>query len=304
MFQSVKVQNMISAANRKLRHQNIDRRNKSIGVQRLLQDTHSTLEIIGERFAAAILSGDRSETDRILHEIAKISPPPVSPEKFIGLMSRLLARAAHCAVKQHMVQEKFRNLALTDDLTGLLNRRGFFALAGQQLKFARRNHQYALLFFADVDGLKQINDRFGHSEGDLAIKRVTQILKHTFRDSDIVARLGGDEFAVLANEASSDCQKDIWRRLKEDLNSEGSHDPRYSLSLSIGVARYNPRSLITLEELLNYADQAMYKAKRVPRDIHNPATLFEAPCEKYGERGSGLSVVVANQRQGSRQIVN
>lgn len=272
------VRKMLTAAIKNLRHRNTPRRYKSFGVQRPARDRHSVPEIIGERFTTAVLSGDRNELARILHEIVQISPPSDSPEGFFGLMSRLLTRVAHCAVKQHMVQEEFRNLALTDDLTRLHNRRGFFTLAGQQLKLARRNHQYALLFFADVDGLKQINDRFGHSEGDLAIKQTAQILKHTFRDSDIVARLGGDEFAILANEVNSDRQEDIWHRLKENLNSESSRDPRHSLSLSIGVARFDPHSPITLDELLNRADQAMYKAKRIPRDAHHSATLYEPPA--------------------------
>jgi len=88
--------------------------------------------------------------------------------------------------------------------------------------------------------------------------------------SDIIARLGGDEFAILANEASEDSQKHIWARLKEHLCAEGSRDPRYSLSLSIGVARFDPRGAVTLEELLEYADQAMYEAKRASADPSFP----------------------------------
>jgi diguanylate cyclase (GGDEF)-like protein len=234
-----------------------------------LGGAHPESEALRQKFASAILTADRSELDRILREVAKISPPSDSPG-FFRAMSGLLIRAARCAVKQYMIGEELRNLALTDDLTGLYNRRGFFALASQQLKIARRNDRCALLFFADVDGLKQINDRFGHPEGDLAITRTAKILRETFRNSDIVARLGGDEFAVLANEASSDSQKDIWRRLKENLSMEGSRDPLYSLSLSIGVARFDPRSAVTLSELLEYADQAMYEAKRTSADVFPP----------------------------------
>jgi diguanylate cyclase (GGDEF)-like protein len=248
--------------------------NNSRSAQPRAVETHSAAGDVRERFSTAIIAGDRSELDRILREVAKISPPSDSPG-FFRAMSSLLIRAARCAVKQHMIQEELRNLALTDDLTGLYNRRGFFALASQQLKVARRSDRCALLFFADVNGLKQINDHFGHSEGDLAITRTAEILRETFRDSDIVARLGGDEFAVLANEASSDSQKDIWDRLKENLSAEGSHDPRYSLSLSIGVARFDPRSSITLGELLEYADQAMYEAKRTSAEVRRPGIAEE-----------------------------
>jgi diguanylate cyclase (GGDEF)-like protein len=256
------VQSANEADNRRDRRTKAGKGNHTSRVQASALGTHSASESVRERFAKAIFAGDRSELDQILREIAKIFSPSDSPEEFLRVMASLLIRAARCAVKQHMVREELRGLALTDDLTGLHNRRGFFALAGQQIKIARRNDRWALLFFADLDGLKQINDRFGHSEGDRAIVRVAQILRDTFRTSDIIARLAGDEFAILANEASADSEKDIWARLKEHLGAEGSCDPRYPLSLSIGVARFDPRSAVTLEDLLEYADQAMYEAKR------------------------------------------
>jgi diguanylate cyclase (GGDEF)-like protein len=249
-----------------------DRRSHARRVQPISQRNPSPSESVRERFARAIFAGDRSDLDQILLEIAKLSSPSDSPEEFLRLMASLLIRAARCAVTQHMVRGELRDLALTDDLTGLHNRRGFFALAGQQIKIARRNHRWALLLFAHLDGLKQTNDRFGHSEGDRAIVRAAQILRDTLRKSDIVVRLGGDEFAILANEASADSQKHIWARLKEHLFAEGSRDPRYSLSLSIGAARFDPRSAVTLEELLEYADQAMYEPKRTPADPSFPGS--------------------------------
>ncbi len=260
------------AAHRKECRMKADKRSQARCVQPISQGRPSPSESVREKFGRALFAGDNSDLDQILLEIAKLSSPSDSPEEFLRLIASLLIRAARCAVKQHMVREVLRDLALTDDLTGLHNRRGFFALAGQQIKIARRNHRWALLFFADLDGLKQINDRFGHSEGDRAITRVAQILRDTFRKSDIIARLGGDEFAILANEASADSQKHIWDRLKEHLCAEGSRDPRYSLSLSIGVARFDPRSGVTLEELLEYADQAMYEAKRTPADPSFPGS--------------------------------
>jgi two-component system cell cycle response regulator len=213
-----------------------------------------------------MLSGDKRKMDRILREIAEIFPPSDSTGEFLESMSELLYRAARQALKLHEVQEELRNLALTDELTGLHNRRGFFALAEQHLKFARRNRRHALLFFADINGLKQINDRFGHSEGDAAIHRMARILERTFRDSDVVARLGGDEFAILANEASPNSRQDILDRLKENLHSEGLRRPRYALSLSVGVARFDPQYPMTVDDILNLADRAMYEAKGSPRD--------------------------------------
>ena len=249
-----------------------DKRSHERHVKPISHGSPSPSESVRERFARAIFAGDRSGLDQILLEIAKLSSPSDSPQEFLRLTASLLIRAARYAVKQRMVREDLRDLALTDDLTGLHNRRGFFALAGQQIKIARRNQRCALLFFADLDGLKQINDRFGHSEGDRAIARAAQILRDTFRKSDIIARLGGDEFAILANEAFADSQKHIWTRLKEHLCAEGSRDPRYSLSLSVGVARFDPRGAVTLEELLEFADQAMYEAKRASTDLSFPGS--------------------------------
>jgi len=260
--------------------------------------TDPASKALRERFASATFAGNRSELNQILREVAKISDPSDSPEKFFGVMACLLIRTARHAIRQCMAQEELRSLALTDDLTGLYNRRGLFALAGQQLKLARRNHHCALLFFADVDGLKQINDRLGHSEGDIAIRRVARILRNTFRDSDIVARLGGDEFAILANEASLDSQKDIWHRLKENLSAEGSRDPRYSLSLSVGVARFDPRSALTLSDLLEYADQAMYEAKRTSAEICFPGSSEKDSASRIGpeEAGAGIATSLTNAR--------
>jgi PAS domain S-box-containing protein len=95
-------------------------------------------------------------------------------------------------------EEQLRNLSLADDLTGLYNRRGFLTLAEQELKMANRLKRGMFLLFADLDHLKEINDRFGHQEGDRALMDVTHVIKETFRDPDIIARIGGDEFVILA----------------------------------------------------------------------------------------------------------
>ena len=104
--------------------------------------------------------------------------------------------------RQTVLREKFEeellSLSIKDPLTGLHNRRGFLSLAEQQLKLSARNKRGVLLYFADLDGLKWINDTLGHQEGDNAIIEIATILKEASRESDIIARLGGDEYAVLA----------------------------------------------------------------------------------------------------------
>jgi diguanylate cyclase (GGDEF)-like protein len=177
-------------------------------------------------------------------------------------IAELLIRAVRCATKQFLLQAELGNLALTDELTGLYNRRGFLALAERQLKLGRRSGREMMLFFIDVDNLKQINDSAGHSAGDSALKRTAEALEKTFRDSDVISRLGGDEFAVLAVEASSHSETAIRARLNEYLGTNCPRECRYAISLSLGVARFDPRVGATLGELMAQADQAMYEQKR------------------------------------------
>lgn len=165
---------------------------------------------------------------------------------------------------RRMLEEKLHSISITDDLTGLLNRRGFFTLAQQQVKVAARAKKGVMLFYADLDGFKKINDTVGHQEGDLALVDTAAILKDIFRESDIVARLGGDEFAVLMLEDTDIRDVNvIVNRLRESLdayNARSEHD--YTLSMSAGIARYDPDRPCSLDELIAKADALMYKEKR------------------------------------------
>jgi diguanylate cyclase (GGDEF)-like protein/PAS domain S-box-containing protein len=166
--------------------------------------------------------------------------------------------------------EELESLSLTDDLTGLYNRRGFLALAAQQMKHAHRSDEQAVLVFADLDGLKQINDRFGHQEGSNAIVKAAQVLKETFRESDIVARLGGDEFTVLATVASNDRADAIKTRLQQKLQAfNARHDLPYELSMSIGLALLDPHGKLSIDELIYKADAAMYEHKQQAKELVN-----------------------------------
>ncbi len=156
-------------------------------------------------------------------------------------------------------------LALTDDLTGLRNRRGFFLLAEQELKLALNKRMGIILWciYADLDGLKKINDSLGHDYGSRAIVQTAEILKATFRDSDITARLGGDEFAVLAVSNNLDGGNLLLERLQNNVGAFNVREQLpYRLSLSIGVVRFDPSRITTVNDLLKEADQAMYENKR------------------------------------------
>lgn len=228
-------------------------------------------ESLDEGLTSALLAQDTALT-QILQEVDSISNDLKSNSQDTQALSNALQRTVLCALKQSILDRELRSLALTDDLTSLYNRRAFYALANQQLKVARRKGNGLLLFFADVDHLKNINDTFGHLEGDLALVRAADALEQTFRDSDILARLSGDEFAVLALEASSQDQDAILRRMKRQIQQVGAEETRYQLSLSVGMVRFDPKQDASLGDLLSKADRAMYQEKRnhPPRWVCRP----------------------------------
>jgi diguanylate cyclase (GGDEF)-like protein/PAS domain S-box-containing protein len=169
-------------------------------------------------------------------------------------------------------EEKLRELAILDDLTGLYNRRGFIALATQQLKAARRSKRNALVLFADLNNLKHINDMLGHKDGDQALVDAAHVLHRTFRDSDVIARVGGDEFAILAIETDGHSLDSIRARLDAALRMANSDRERaFELSISIGAAAYDHARNDTVEELLAWADRAMYEHKRARAIAAGPA---------------------------------
>ncbi len=173
--------------------------------------------------------------------------------------------------------ERYRNLAdlkrqsLIDDLTGLLNRRGFLSLGAQHIKIAERSHRNMLLFYADLDGLKQINDRLGHQVGDEALKSIAAILRETFRSSDLIARLGGDEFTVLAIDAPDSTTGAILGRLQQKISQHNRQSSTYQLSLSVGTARFDPQQTPDINTLMSLADKALYESKDSKSSIASKA---------------------------------
>jgi diguanylate cyclase (GGDEF)-like protein/PAS domain S-box-containing protein len=161
-------------------------------------------------------------------------------------------------------------LAVRDELTGLSNRRGFLTLAEQQLKAAMRDKRSMLAVFVDLDGLKSINDQLGHAEGDRALIDIAEVMRLTFRDSDVIGRIGGDELVALVAEGSPFRSDGIIQRLQTALATFNAGGERpYYLSASIGVARYDPHSPIAIDSLVNRADSEMYenKQRRQRRDV-------------------------------------
>jgi diguanylate cyclase (GGDEF)-like protein/PAS domain S-box-containing protein len=157
-------------------------------------------------------------------------------------------------------------LSLEDALTGLRNRRGFLMLAEQEIKTAARLGRRLLLLYADVDGLKPVNDQQGHGAGDQLLKDAAGVLSGCFREMDVVARVGGDEFAVLQIDAGPESEASSRRRLEQATTTvNAAPGRRYRLSLSLGAASFDPAAPLELDELLRLADERMYADKRAGR---------------------------------------
>ena len=158
---------------------------------------------------------------------------------------------------------EMERLAVTDELTSIHNRRGFFIFAEQGLRLARRTQTKSLLLFADLDGLKHVNDTLGHAAGDTLIVDAARLLVRVFRESDVIARLGGDEFAVLAFVDDSDTSAAVGNRLKDGIAELNRQTGRIApLSLSVGIEELHASADASLETLVSRADHAMYGRKR------------------------------------------
>jgi diguanylate cyclase (GGDEF)-like protein len=160
--------------------------------------------------------------------------------------------------------EEIRQLSLTDELTCSYNRRGFSLLAGQLLRTTKRSGQTKWLLFADVDGLKQVNDGLGHEAGDRLLCAAARVLRDTFREQDIIGRMGGDEFAVFGTGEHAQARA----RLQTSIDRHNSYRGNGPvLSMSCGIAE--SKADVSLEALISQADSAMYTMKRA-----RPAHLY------------------------------
>ena len=174
-----------------------------------------------------------------------------------------LRRALRYAIERHGIQAELRGLSMKDDLTGLLNRRGFLLLAQQHLKSARRHKSAFLLGFVDLDGLKQINDTLGHAAGDLAITEMADILRACFRRRDLLARLGGDEFALLATDPAPHDEVVVRARVAAALATANAKPNRaYEIGCSLGFLTCEAAETASIEELLQRADALMDEEKK------------------------------------------
>jgi diguanylate cyclase (GGDEF)-like protein len=247
-------------------------------------------------------SSSRLSTDlKRIREIASNVPVLILPNKLDGLLHpgadagndlkstrhhrtnlKKLARILRYGVRQTQVESELSRLAISDELTGLYNRRGFLLLGSERMKLAHSLKKNVLLFFADLDNLKQINDQYGHQEGDQALLKTAEVFRNTFRNSDIIGRFGGDEFTALVIEDFGHTSDTISRRLQDNMAELSANNTQYPLSLSVGMTRYAAEFRSSLKKLLTQTDQALYKQKQVRRDSPSGNPLVMFPVSRHG----------------------
>ena len=174
----------------------------------------------------------------------------------IGIIEDFKDITHHKELEQHL-----REIAITDELTGLFNRRGFLTLAEKQLGNALRADHDMFLIFADLDNMKEINDTLGHETGDLALATAASLLRTTFRQADLLARLGGDEFAVFIScKPGTDSEQAILSRLEANIAQENRDGALpFSVAISFGVVQLKKEE--TLGQVMIRADGMMYESK-------------------------------------------
>jgi len=181
--------------------------------------------------------------------------------------SDMLERAIRYARERHRLLEEISALSLTDELTGLHNRRAFLTMADQRLQLLERGASLCLLIFADVDGLKAANDTMGHEAGDRLLVDAARVLQSSFRRTDLVARMGGDEFVVLADGATERDAELVLAKLQQHIalrnEDAGAGVPR--LSISAGVLCFSAGPSVKLNDLIAEADARMLLEKNTRR---------------------------------------
>jgi two-component system, cell cycle response regulator len=187
----------------------------------------------------------------------------------------MLERAIRYARERHRLLEEISALSLTDELTGLHNRRAFMTMADQRLQLLERTGSTCLLVFADVDGLKAANDTIGHEAGDRLLVDAARALEAAFRRSDLVARIGGDEFIVLADGASEVDVQSLLAKVQKQIDiRNGKAEPGAPcLSISVGALSFSAGQATRLPDLIAEADARMLAHKNTRR---RPSGTFMA----------------------------
>lgn len=224
--------------------------------QRLPNDP--TMGILGDSIHPVI---DTMEM-RLRCELLREAQESVDPNTVVVKALEYAAEAEQRIAELNARVRTLESLAKTDELTGLLNRRGFYDVVRRELQTSSRHNETGVLAYIDLDEFKPINDKFGHAAGDEVLRAVGRQLGTNIRATDFAARLGGDEFAVLFVRAEHIPARERARAMLEELNDLTVTWKRKKIQVraSMGLANYTGET--AFEELLAQSDRAMYREKR------------------------------------------
>ena len=240
------------------------------------------LKNVAGKKVTEVIPGIRESNPHLLEIYGKVALTG-QPEKFeiyLEPLSTWLSISAFSSEKEYFIavfenitdrkkaEEELHSLSITDELTCLYNRRGFFTIAEKLQKISNRQKKGLFMLYADVDGLKKINDTWGHQEGDLALIDMANILRATYRESDVIARMGGDEFVVIPVGTTGDDIQLVVTRLQKNIDAHNANlEKGYKLSVSCGLSYYDPENPSSLDGLLRQADKSMYEQKNNARKL-------------------------------------
>jgi diguanylate cyclase (GGDEF)-like protein len=242
---------------------------------------------LASQLRAAALKGDKLRVTRLLSHLLGFRGLSVERRTALEELTGLI--------------DSLRSLAMTDELTGIYNRRGFLQIANRFLDVARRDLQCAYLVYIDLNNLKQVNDSAGHATGDVLIRQTGSFLRELFPSYgvyEILGRLGGDEFAALTTDMKCPSRSEILLRAR--MFQAGS-SPVPPLSLSVGLAYFNPLLPLGINELLHNAERAMYEHKRLSRGEPRQLGAHPAPGG-HGSRSRTRAVPVASESRERRGL--
>ena len=233
----------------------------------MLQDTPDSMRDI----RPSKISGDAdlmARVDGILDRLLSEAPvdesePDVEPEVLLERALVYAARVERRIADQDQRIAYLNDLSQTDELTGLLNRRGFMEHFRRALSSARRYGEHGILLFCDLDNFKSVNDTYGHATGDELLRHTARVLSSSVRDSDIVGRLGGDEFAVVLVQSNwrDGAKRARTLQFRLERSNPTINGKRVPLAVSMGYEHYRPDDEI--DDVVCRADMGMYYAKRL-----------------------------------------